>query len=193
MPAAIPEGAAAHLPPARMIDPRGHRFGAGVLGRSSLRHRVRDRRAVARRGRCCCRSGRARRSVCATRSTAAIWRRIVRAAGLGNGASRSTSTRRGSPRCSAAIALDRSSLASFAVGADDARLALRAGRRRAPDAARGDRLLPRLPALLPALVGARSRHPDLDPRPRPARRRSSPSRSSTARPAHRAVDTGRSR
>ena len=30
MPAAIPEGAAAHLPPARMIDPRGHRFGAGV-------------------------------------------------------------------------------------------------------------------------------------------------------------------
>jgi Domain of unknown function (DUF4395) len=30
MPDAIPAGAAAHLPPARMIDPRGHRFGAGV-------------------------------------------------------------------------------------------------------------------------------------------------------------------
>ena len=30
MPAAIPAGAADHLPPARMIDPRGHRFGAGV-------------------------------------------------------------------------------------------------------------------------------------------------------------------
>ena len=29
MPNAIP-AAAAHLPPARMIDPRGHRFGAGV-------------------------------------------------------------------------------------------------------------------------------------------------------------------
>jgi hypothetical protein len=30
MPDAIPAGAAAHLPPARMIDPRGHRFGAGI-------------------------------------------------------------------------------------------------------------------------------------------------------------------
>ncbi|MGK2851424.1 MAG: DUF4395 domain-containing protein [Candidatus Limnocylindrales bacterium] len=30
MPDAIPAGAAALLPPARMIDPRGHRFGAAV-------------------------------------------------------------------------------------------------------------------------------------------------------------------
>jgi hypothetical protein len=30
MPASIPHGAAAGLPPARMIDPRGHRFGAGL-------------------------------------------------------------------------------------------------------------------------------------------------------------------
>ena len=30
MPSAIPANAAAHLPKARMIDPRGHRFGAGV-------------------------------------------------------------------------------------------------------------------------------------------------------------------
>ena len=30
MPSAIPNGATATLPPARMIDPRGHRFGAGV-------------------------------------------------------------------------------------------------------------------------------------------------------------------
>ena len=30
MPAAIPIGAIADLPPARSIDPRGHRFGAGV-------------------------------------------------------------------------------------------------------------------------------------------------------------------
>ena len=30
MPNAVPDGAAAQLPPARMIDPRGHRFGAGV-------------------------------------------------------------------------------------------------------------------------------------------------------------------
>ncbi|HEV8488966.1 MAG TPA: DUF4395 domain-containing protein [Candidatus Limnocylindrales bacterium] len=32
MPNAIPAGAAATLPPARMIDPRGHRFGAAVSG-----------------------------------------------------------------------------------------------------------------------------------------------------------------
>jgi hypothetical protein len=30
MPMAIPANVAAQLPPARMIDPRGHRFGAGV-------------------------------------------------------------------------------------------------------------------------------------------------------------------
>ena len=30
MPSAIPTGATDALPPARMIDPRGHRFGAGV-------------------------------------------------------------------------------------------------------------------------------------------------------------------
>jgi len=30
MPNAIPDHAAAQLPPARMIDPRGHRFGAGI-------------------------------------------------------------------------------------------------------------------------------------------------------------------
>jgi hypothetical protein len=30
MPSAIPSGAAASLPPAARIDPRGHRFGAGV-------------------------------------------------------------------------------------------------------------------------------------------------------------------
>jgi hypothetical protein len=30
MPLAVPVDAAASLPPARMIDPRGHRFGAGV-------------------------------------------------------------------------------------------------------------------------------------------------------------------
>jgi hypothetical protein len=30
MPLAVPADAAASLPPARMIDPRGHRFGAGI-------------------------------------------------------------------------------------------------------------------------------------------------------------------
>jgi len=32
MPSAVPAELAAHLPPARMIDPRGHRFGAAVSG-----------------------------------------------------------------------------------------------------------------------------------------------------------------
>jgi hypothetical protein len=32
MPNAVPASAAAKLPPARMIDPRGHRFGAAVSG-----------------------------------------------------------------------------------------------------------------------------------------------------------------
>jgi uncharacterized protein DUF4395 len=32
MPNAVPAAAAAKLPPARMIDPRGHRFGAAVSG-----------------------------------------------------------------------------------------------------------------------------------------------------------------
>ncbi|HWP62004.1 MAG TPA: DUF4395 domain-containing protein [Candidatus Binatia bacterium] len=32
MPSAVPRDAAAHLPPARLIDPRGHRFGAAVSG-----------------------------------------------------------------------------------------------------------------------------------------------------------------
>ncbi len=30
MPVAVPAEAARRLPPARMIDPRGHRFGAGL-------------------------------------------------------------------------------------------------------------------------------------------------------------------
>ena len=32
MPSAVSQAATAHLPPARMIDPRGHRFGAAVSG-----------------------------------------------------------------------------------------------------------------------------------------------------------------
>ncbi|MGZ9275734.1 MAG: DUF4395 domain-containing protein [Candidatus Limnocylindrales bacterium] len=36
MPTAIPAAAAAQLPPARMIDPRGHRFGAGVSAAALL-------------------------------------------------------------------------------------------------------------------------------------------------------------
>src|SRR5437773_76141 len=48
---------------------------------------------------------------------------------------------------------------------DRAGLGLRARRRGSPVAPRTDGLLPRLPALLPALVGAGRRDADLDPRP----------------------------
>ena len=47
MPNAIPAGATDQLPPARMIDPRGHRFGAGVLGGPADR-RDRDPDTLAR-------------------------------------------------------------------------------------------------------------------------------------------------
>ena len=55
MPSAIPSGATDQLPPARMIDPRGHRFGAGVSA-ILLIDRDPDPDAVARRRSCSCRS-----------------------------------------------------------------------------------------------------------------------------------------
>ena len=100
MPDAIPAGAAAQLPPARMIDPRGHRFGAGVSAHPA-RRRVRDGDALARRAR-----------PALDRVSAAFGLRysiygVDLATHRGRGApaarsSPSTSTRRASPRCSAA-------------------------------------------------------------------------------------------
>ena len=50
MPSAVPADAAARLPKARMIDPRGHRFGAGDLG-GPPDHGVPDLERLARRPR----------------------------------------------------------------------------------------------------------------------------------------------
>ena len=92
----------------------------------------------------------------------AIWRRIVKVAHLGP----AEPEHEYPPRFAqvlGSVALTLSLLA-FLVGATTLGLGLRPRRRRAPDAARDDRLLPRLPAVLPALVGPGHGHPDLDPR-----------------------------
>ncbi len=61
-------------------------------------------------------------------------------------------------------------LISFVLGATTLGWGFVAGGRRAPDPAGHDGLLPRLPALLPALVGPGPRDPHLDARPVAARR-----------------------
>ena len=110
----------------------------------------------------CCRSASAPRSACATRSTARS----------GGGSSRSRSLgptepeHEYPPRFAQVLGSVALILVADRVRArrDGARLAVRARGRRPADAARRDRLLPRLPAVLPALVGAGSRDPDLDAR-----------------------------
>ena len=69
MPSAVPADAAARLPKARMIDPRGHRFGAGVSAVLLIVAFVLER-PMAGGAWSSCRSGRARRSACATPSMA---------------------------------------------------------------------------------------------------------------------------
>ena len=167
-------------PKARMIDPRGHRFGAGLSARPAGR-RVRRASAACSSPWRSPRSASAPPSGCAGRSTA-IDLATHRAGALGCHRRRpSTSTRRGSPRRSGSVALILSLLA-FAVGAAPRRLGPRLCRRRAADAPGRHRLLPRLPAVLPALVGAGPRDPDLDTRERPhlARAPRARSRSATA-------------
>ena len=58
-------------------------------------------------------------------------------------------------------------LVAFALGATTLGWVFALAVAGAADAPRGDRLLPGLPAVLPALVGAGPRDPDLDPRPGP--------------------------
>ena len=162
MPNAIPAGAESSLPPARMIDPRGHRFGAGLsaillvasfaagwvpgvflallsIGTSAafgLKYSI----------------------------YGAIWRRIVRIARLGKAEPEHEYPPRFAQTLgSVALIL---SLLAFVVGCDDARLGLRACRGRAAGRARIDGLLPGLPAVLPALVGSVGRDLALDARPR---------------------------
>ena len=162
MPNAIPAGAESSLPPARMIDPRGHRFGAGLsailliasfaagwvpgvflallsIGTSAafgLKYSI----------------------------YGAIWRRIVRIARLG----KAEPEHEYPPRFAqtlGSIALILSLLA-FAVGWSTLGWAFALAVAALQGAPRADGLLPGLPAVLPALVGSVGRDVDLDARPR---------------------------
>ena len=176
LPSAIPTGAAAQLPKARMIDPRGHRFGAGVsavllvvaflTGTPWLVALVLLSIGVSA-------AFGLRWSI-----YGAIWRRIVKVAKLGP----AEPEHEYPPRFAqvlGSIALTLS-LIAFALGATTLGLGLRPRGGRPPDPAGHDRLLPRLPAVLPALVGPGPRDPHLDPR-RLVRATASPwSRSATS-------------
>ena len=80
MPSAVPADAAARLPKARMIDPRGHRFGAGVSA-VLLIVAVPDR-PVWLVASPCCRSASAPRSAASWSIYGVIWRRIAKALAL---------------------------------------------------------------------------------------------------------------
>ncbi len=160
MPNAVPTDANARLPKARMIDPRGHRFGAGVSAIALILAFL---------------TGTVWLVALALLSIGVsaafglkysiygvIWRRIAKTLAL----PKVEPEHEYPPRFaqvlgSVALIL---ALVSFALGRDDPRLGPDPRGRRTADAAGHDRLLPRLPALLPALVGAGSRDPDLDPR-----------------------------
>ena len=162
MPNAIPVEAESSLPPARMIDPRGHRFGAGLsaillvasfvvgwvpgvflallsIGTSAafgLKYSI----------------------------YGAIWRRIVRIARARQDRARA--------RVPAALRPDARQHRAHPVatglcrGLVHARLGLRACRGGVARRPRTDGLLPGLPAVLPALVGAVGRNVALDAWPR---------------------------
>ncbi len=161
MPSAVPADAAAQLPKARMIDPRGHRFGAGVsaillvvafltgtvwlvalallsIGVSAafgLKYSI----------------------------YGVVWRRIAKVLALPKvEPEHEYPPRFAQTLGSTALIL---ALVAFALGRHDDRLGSHPRGRRSADGACRDRLLPRLPAVLPALVGPVDRDPDLDPRP----------------------------
>ena len=164
MPNAVPADAAASLPPARMIDPRGHRFGAAVsaliLVASFVAGWVPGVLLVLLSIGVSAAFG-LRYSIYGV-----IWRRIVKIAGLG----KTEPEHEYPPRFAqtlGSIALILS-LLSFALGATTLGWVLALGVAVAPGPARGDRLLPRLQAVLPALVDPRRRDVDLDPRRAPA-------------------------
>ena len=159
MPSAIPAEAAGRLPKARMIDPRGHRFGAGVSALLLIGAFVTNSPwlvAVVLLSIGTSAAFGLRYSI-----YGAIWRRIVKVGPPRSG--------RAGARVSAALRagpwFGRAHPVAHRVHPRpaDAGLAVRARGRGAPVAARGDRLLPGLPPVLPALDGAGPRHPDLDP------------------------------
>ncbi len=159
MPSAVPSDAESLLPKARMIDPRGHRFGAGLSAILLIGAVVADVPAVV---------ALVLLSIGASAAFGlkysiygAIWRRLAKALQPPEGRARA--------RIPAALRAGAGQRR-----ADPLAHRLRAWRHhrrvgpgprgcRAPDAAGDDRLLPRLPAVLPALVGAGSRDADLDP------------------------------
>ena len=167
MPSAIPNDATVRLPKARMIDPRGHRFGAGVsailligaflTGATWLVPLVLLSIAVSA-------AFGLRFSIYGV-----IWRRIAKTLAL----PKVEPEHEYPPRFAQVLGSVALSLAliAFVLDATTAAWGLVSGGRRAPDPAGHDRLLPRLPALLPALVGAGSRDPHLDPRALAARHR----------------------
>ena len=160
IPTAVPAEAAAQLPKARMIDPRGHRFGAGVsaillvvafltgtvwlvalallsIGVSAafgLKYSI----------------------------YGVVWRRIAKVLALPKvEPEHEYPPRFAQTLGSTALIL---ALVAFALGATTSAGSHACGRRSADGACR-DRLLPRLPAVFPALVGPVDRDPHLDPRP----------------------------
>ena len=161
IPTAVPADAAAQLPKARMIDPRGHRFGAGVsaillvvafltgtvwlvalallsIGVSAafgLKYSI----------------------------YGVVWRRIAKVLALPKvEPEHEYPPRFAQTLGSTALIL---ALVAFALGATTIGWGLTLAVAGLQTRARGDRLLPRLPAVLPALVGPVARDPDLDPRP----------------------------
>ena len=164
MPSAIPDAAAAHLPPARMIDPRGHRFGAGISAIILILATITGTPwlvAVVLLSIGVSAAFGLRYSIYGV-----AWRRIVAVAGLG----KVEPEHEYPPRFAqvlGSVAVDAGACGSCRRR-DDHRMGLHAGRRGPADPAGRDRLLPRLPAVLPALVGAGPRHAALDPRPRAA-------------------------
>ena len=164
MPSAIPDAAAAHLPPARMIDPRGHRFGAGISAIILILAAVTGTPwlvAVVLLSIGVSAAFGLRYSIYGV-----AWRRIVAVAGLG----KVEPEHEYPPRFAQVLGSVALTLAliAFAVGATTIGWVFTLAVAAPADPAGRDRLLPRLPAVLPALVGAGSRHAALDPRPRAA-------------------------
>ena len=155
MPSAIPADAAAALPPARMIDPRGHRFGASVSAILLVAATITQMPwlvALALLSIATSAAFGLKYSIYGT-----IWRRIVKVARLGP----SEPEHEYPPRFAQVLGTAHAVVQVHRMG-------LRPRGRGLADAARGHGLLPGLPAVLPALVGAGSRHAHLDRWARPA-------------------------
>ena len=161
MPSAIPDDAATRLPKARMIDPRGHRFGAGVsavlliaaflTGTTWLVAVVLASIGISA-------AFGLRYSIYGV-----VWRRLAKALAL----PKVEPEHEYPPRFAQVLGSTALILAllAFALGATTIGWGLTLAVAGLQSVLAVDRLLPRLPPVLPALVGARPRHPHLDARP----------------------------